>query len=245
MSGRRDGATSEGGGRAAGFDSALETIEGLFDAHLGRLRQLAGHVTEAAQRGPLTERRIEPVREALLDWLDHDQVAWGYGFVAAPEVVDGRPRYLFWFQRTGREFRRLQLNFDIDDVNVYDYLHMDWYTGAEQKRGEVIHGPWVDYTGSGQYVLTAAVPVMHGAEFLGIAGGDLLVSSLERRLLPALKSVQAEAVLVNANRQVVVSNSPRWIPGDRLRTHPLESDTFTTVAPVVAGTGWVLAVPGS
>lgn len=232
-------------GKPAGFDTALAGIERLFDGHLGRLRQLAAHVAEAAGRGPLTERRIEPVRDELLRWLDEDEVAWGYGFVAAPGVVDGKPRYLFWFQRTGREFRRLQLNFDIDDVNVYDYLHMDWYAGAAQKRGEVVHGPWVDYTGSGQYVLTAAVPVTYGEQFLGIAGGDLLVSRLERRLLPTLKSVAAEAVLVNANRQVVVSNSPRWIPGDRLRTHPLDSDVFSTVAPVVEGSGWALAVPSA
>jgi hypothetical protein len=229
----------------AGFDDALERIEHLFDGHLARLRRLADHVTDAAARGPLTEQRIEPLREELLDWLHTDEVAWGYGYVAAPDVVDARPRYLYWFQRTGRDFRRLQVNFDIDDVNVYDYLHMDWYTGAEQKRDVVIHGPWVDYTGSGQYVLTAAVPVMRGEEFLGIAGGDLLVSSLEMRLLPTLKLVQAEAVLVNANRQIVVSNSPRWIPGDRLRTHPLQSDAFATAAPVVPGTGWALAVPGS
>jgi len=231
--------------RPEGFDTALERIEGLFDERLGRLREIADHVTDAAGAGPLTERRIEPVRDLLLGWLREDDVAWGYGYVAAPELVDGKPRYLFWWQRTGRDFRRLQVNFDIDDVNVYDYLHMDWYTGAEQKRGVVIHGPWVDYTGSGQFVLTAAVPVMNGEEFLGIAGGDLLVSSLEMQLLPALKAVQAEALLVNANRQIVVSNSPRWIPGDRLRNHPLTSDSFAVAAPVVPGTGWALAVPAT
>jgi hypothetical protein len=230
----------------AGFDAAHERIEQLFDEHLGRLRELADHVIAAAAEGPLTERRIEPVRETLVAWLheDVDQVAWGYGYVAAPELVEGKPRYLFWWQRTGRDFRRLQLNFDIDDVNVYDYWHMDWYTGAEQSRGPVIHGPWVDYTGSGQYVLTAAVPILRGEEFLGIAGGDLLVGSLEMRLLPVLKSVQAEVVLVNAHRQIVVSNSPRWIPGDRLR-RARTGDQVTVTAPVVPGTGWALEIPRS
>ena len=35
-----------------------------------------------------------------------------------------------------------------NDVTVYDYLDMDWYTRAEETRRPVIHGPWVDYTGS-------------------------------------------------------------------------------------------------
>ena len=226
-----------------GFDAALELVEGVFEAHLARVREIAALVVAAAAEGPLTEQAIEPLRDRVVGWLATGDVAWGYGFVGAPGVVDGKTRYLFWFQRSERDVRRLQVNFDIEDVNAYDYLNMEWYDAAEQRRRAVVHGPWVDYTGSGQYVLTATIPVVHDGRFLGVAGSDLLVSGLENQVLPALKRVQAEALLVNANRQVVVSNSPQWIPGDRLRTHPLDGDTFRTAVPVAPDTGWALAVP--
>jgi hypothetical protein len=226
----------------AGFDVVLEQVEAAFEVHLRRMREMGDLVLETARTGPLIESRLQPIRGHAVEWLGTGSTACGYGFVAAPGVVDGRDRYLCWFQRSDRDVRRLQLNFDIDDVNVYDYLDMDWYTRTEETRHPVIHGPWVDYTGSDQYVLTMAVPVVNGSDFLGICGSDVVMTRLEVELIPILRRLAGEAFLVNSNRQVVVSNSPRWIPGDRLRTHPLEHrEDFATVAPVVLGSGWALA----
>lgn len=227
---------------AAGFDTVLEEVEGTFDVHLHRMREMRDLVLDAVRSGPLTELRLQPLRALAGTWLEGEGTAIGYGFVAAPDVVDERARYLCWWQRSDREVRRLQLNFDIEDVNVYDYLDMDWYTRAEETRRPVIQGPWVDYTGSDQYVLTMAVPVVHESHFLGICGCDVVMTQLEVELLPRLRRLPEEAFLVNSNRQVVISNSPRWIPGDRMRTHPLEHrEDFSAVAPVVPGSGWALA----
>lgn len=226
----------------AGFDTVREQVEAVFDVHLQRMRAMRDLVLETAGAGPLAESRLQPIRTLAVEWLGTGSTACGYGFVAAPGVVDGRDRYLCWFQRGDRDVRRLQLNFDIDDVNVYDYLDMDWYTRTEETRQPVIHGPWVDYTGSDQYVLTMAVPVVHGTSFLGICGSDVVMTRLEVELIPGLRRLEGEAFLVNSNRQVVVSNSPRWIPGDRLRTHPLEHrEDFAAAAAVVPGSGWALA----
>jgi hypothetical protein len=228
------------------FADVRDRVQAVFDVHLHRMREMSEVVLEAARSGPLAESALSTIRTLAVSWLEEGGTACGYGFVAAPGVVDDRARYLCWFQRSDREVRRLQLNFDVDDVNVYDYLDMDWYTRTEETRQPVVHGPWVDYTGSDQYVLTMALPVVHGASFLGICGSDVVMTRLEVELLPALKRLPGEAFLVNSNRQVVASNSPRWISGDRLRTHPLEHrEDYATVAPVVPGSGWALATARS
>lgn len=227
----------------AGFAEARAHVEGTFARHLDHLHRIRDAVLTAATDGdvPLTEVALRPVRALVEPWLDGSTAAQGHGFIAAPGMVDGLERYLYWFQ-VGDPPRRLRLNFDPQDVNVYDYLEMDWYCLAEQHRRAVCHGPWVDYTGSDQFVLTTAVPVERGGRFLGVAGGDLLVTRLEAALVPRLRRVAVETVLVNAERQVVMSNAARWIPGDRLHVHPLDApEEFAAVAEVVPEARWAMA----
>lgn len=228
-------------------EAAHERIKAVLTHHLGRLEELARLVLDAVAElddpaASLPESALVPVRDRLVTWLGAPEAAFGYGFVAAPTVVEGRERYLYWFQRGERGVHRLQLNFDSGDVNVYDYLAMDWYTKAEDTRRQVIYGPYVDYTGSDQFVMTLSHPVVHRGRFLGVAGADLLMTRMEVELVPVLNQVRTETVVVNADRQVVMSNSARWITGDRLRTHPLrDGAAFAAVSEIVEGTGWAVA----
>jgi hypothetical protein len=228
-------------------DGARDRIAAVVDHHLRRLQLLAALVTDAVGSRPdpsaaLPETAFRGVRDHLDAWLDGSDAAFGYGFVAAPGVVEGRERYLFWFQHSDRGLRRLRLNFDSRDINVYDYLHMDWYTKAQQSLGPALYGPYVDYTGSDRFVLTLSIPVVHEGRFLGVAGSDLLMSWMEVELTPVLNQVEAETLVVNADRQVVISNSARWIPGDRLAVHPLRDGSgFGWVSELVRGTGFTLA----
>ena len=46
-------------------------------------------------------------------------------------------------------------------------------------------GPYVDHFCTGDYTITMSVPVLLGGRFVGVAAADVLVSSLERRIVPA------------------------------------------------------------
>jgi hypothetical protein len=228
----------------AGFAEVTQEVVTVFEHHFARTRRLAELVVALAASGPLTESRLPSLRGEVAGWLTGTDAAVGYGFIAAPDVVEGWQRYLCWFQLGERGVRRLQLNLDPEDVNIYDYLDMDWFSKSRDERRPVVYGPWVDYMGSQQFVLTCTVPVVHDDTFLGIAGADLVVSRLETELIPVLKRIDADVVLVNENRQLVMSNSARWIPGGRLRVHPLRDGTgdFVATAELVSGTGLALAV---
>jgi hypothetical protein len=221
----------------ATFEALARDVAAVFEHHLGRARRVRDLVAERAAAGPLTDSRLQELRDEVEGWLTGEDAAVGYGFIAAPGVVEGRQRYLSWFQTGARGVRRLEVNLDLGDVNIYDYLEMDWFSKAHDERRAVVYGPWVDYLGSQQFVLTCTVPVVHDGEFLGVAGADLLVSTLEVELVPVLKRVAPDVVLLDERGRLVMSNSARWIPGDRVRPADLGP-----VAELVPDAGWRLAV---
>ncbi|WNG89164.1 hypothetical protein C6A87_008285 [Mycobacterium sp. ITM-2016-00317] len=198
-------------------------------------------------RAALSEAHFSGLHRRLAERLHRERAVWGMGFIAAPFVVDGMERYLAWWQRTNDRVTRLRLNFDLTSIDVYDYLQMDWYQLAKRGQQRVAYGPYVDYSGSDMYTITATVPVVAGGTFLGVAGADLVVGDVERRLLDVLRQVEDDAVVVNAERRVVAANTPRWFVGSRLSAMPTagpEPDpaAFRDVAEMPIGTGWVLAI---
>lgn len=170
-------------------------------------------------------------------------IAVGVGFVGAPGAVNGQDRYILWWQRQGDGFARLRLNFEPDSVDVYDYHEMDWYKVAAESSRPVLYGPYVDYSGSGHYVFTGAVPV-RSDRFIGIAGADLSVTEMERRLTGLLRTVDLDALVVTGERRVLAANTPRWVVGAKLQAPPITGGDagFLAVVPVGLHTDWSVAV---
>lgn len=198
-------------------------------------------------RAALSEAHLSGLQRLLVGLLDEEPAVWGMGFVAAPAVVDGRERYMAWWQRYGGRVARLRLNFDPTSIDVYDYLQMDWYQLAQRGQARVAYGPYVDYSGSDMYTITATVPVVADGSFLGVAGADLVVGEVEHRLLGVLRGAGADALIVSTERRVIAANTPRWLVGSRLPALPTAGPqavpgVFREVADLPLGTGWVLAL---
>ena len=187
-------------------------------------------------RAALTETHFSGLQRLLADLLATEHGVWGMGFVAAPAVVEGRERYMAWWQRHTDRVARLRLNFDPTSIDVYDYLQMDWYQLAQRGQQRVAYGPYVDYSGSDMYTITATIPVIAEGTFLGVAGADLVVGDIELRLIEVLRQAPTEAVVVN---------TARWLVGSRLAAMPATGETFAEVAELPLGTGWLLATTGS
>jgi hypothetical protein len=200
-------------------------------------------------RAALSEGHLGRLHRQLADGLRGEDAVWGMGFVAAPFVVDGMERYMAWWQHNKERVARLRLNFDPTSIDVYDYLQMDWYQLAKRGQQRVAYGPYVDYSGSDMYTITVTIPIVADGTFLGVAGADLVVGEVERRLLDVLRQTDEDAVVVNTERRVIAANTPRWIVGSRLpampHTGPATDDSFRDVAEMPLGTGWVVAVAAS
>jgi hypothetical protein len=223
------------------------TVIGAAFAEQRRERLAAG--------GELTPDGLAGLREVICASLAVLPGADGAGIVTAPGVVTGKHRHLEWWQRSEAApdgYARIRLNLDPGSVDVYDYLEMDWFTVPQRDGLRYVYGPYVDFSGADRYVITMTVPVFDdtgsantgagGREFLGVAGADVRMSSLEPDLLAILRAVPAPAVLVTGERRVVAANTARWIPGTRLAALPAPGDgTFAAVATVGADSGWFLA----
>lgn len=225
-------------------EDATRSMEPLY-ALLG---EIADEVLRCRPpRAALTEAHFGALHRRLAERLREERAVWGMGFIAAPFVVDGNERYLAWWQRTNDRVTRLRLNFDPTSIDVYDYLQMDWYRLAQRGQARVAYGPYVDYSGSDMYTVTATIPIVADGTFLGVAGADLVVGEIEHRLLEVLRRTGEDAVIVNAERRVIAANTPRWFVGSRLSAMPeagRQSDptAFRDVAELPLGTGWVLGI---
>lgn len=129
-------------------ERASQPLEPIYDL-LGRIA--AEVLRSRPPRAALTEGHFSGLQRMLADLLRDERGVWGMGFIAAPFVVEGRERYLAWWQRHDDRVARLRLNFDPTSIDVYDYLQMDWYQLALHGQQRVAYGPYVDYSGSDMY----------------------------------------------------------------------------------------------
>lgn len=227
------------------FQTVVQELDAYLEELLAPLRTLAAEVADRFDDGTdrLAEADLDFLVPTLQERLAADSAMVGYGFAAAADVIRDRERYLLWFQRRAVGIRRLQLNLAAGDPDLYDYLDADWFVGAQGERRPALFGPYVDYAGADFLVLTAAVPVLAGDRFVGIAGADIDPAVVEADLVPMVRATTGEAVVVGADRSVLVAGSPRWMPGERLAVHPAEQAAgWAAVGALRDWTGWTLAV---
>lgn len=219
-------------------------VAALVEPVFSSLAALAEEVLtcRGGRSGPCSEKSLSGLEQAIAPRLAAHPSLAGMGYVAAPGAVLGHDRYLVWWQRAGEELARLRLNFDASSVDVYDYLQMDWFQEARAGGVRNAFGPYVDYSGSGLYVVTASVPILADDVFVGVAGADIMMAALERHLIAILRTRPTEAVVVNDERHVLAANTPTWVVGSRLPAPPQVGEQgFTAVETVPGGPGWLVA----
>lgn len=223
---------------AAVVTGALTTV---FDC-LDRVRAaaVAVHHDVVARGDVFSPDDLATLRPVILEELRRHPVLDGLGLLTAPDLFADRVRCIEWWRQDVDAVVPLWLNFDPASVDIYDYLEMEWFVRAQRDHASVVFGPYVDYTGADHYVLTISTPVIDGS-FLGVVGGDVLMSRFEAQVMPALYALDAEVALVNAERRVVSTNTPRFTVGTRLATRPEPGvGEVADVIEVGADSGWVL-----
>ena len=199
------------------FDSALE---GPARWHDGLVRDLS-----AVPYGKLTAARLDEVVRpyAAATLSDRRVPVYGAGFVAATDLLPDRRQHLSWWQ--GPDGGKLTLTTSSFNKERLDYSEFEWYRIPMHRRQPHIAGPSVDYLCCDEYTMTAAVPVMIGDRFLGIAGVDLLVSSVERHLLPLLRREQREITLINDMDRIILSTDLHLETGGSVHRRPTAQHT--------------------
>lgn len=187
-------------------DELLGDVMGELERVLAGLTDL-GAAFGALAGDPLRRADVATLRPAILALLaEHGELVTGAGVVTAPGLLADAPRWLEWWW--GPDPELLRVNLDPAAPDFYDYTTTEWYTATEP----CLAGPYVDFACTNEYAITMSVPV---AGF-GVAAADVLVASLERRVLPTLMALDRQVALTNAGGRVIASNAPELAPGLRV-----------------------------
>jgi len=207
------------------FEQACASVDARVDAAFARVeavrREVLALLDEPSQRGrPLRVADLAPLERSLraaLEEQDDPRLA-GLGYIAEVGAFEDEPRHLAWVRRAeDGALARLQPDLDPDSFGFYDFTAAEWFRRPLATGGGSIVGPYVDFAGTDEYVVTLTVPVELDGRFLGVAGADLRPGDLAVSLMPGLCTLGVEVALVNADGRVVVSTSPRWQVGALVR----------------------------
>jgi len=175
---------------------------------------------------PLGENRsprvaeLDPLQDSLRTALgaQADPHLAGLGYIAEVGLFEDEPRLLAWVRRAeDGALAPLHPDLDPDSFGFYDFTAAEWFRRPLATGSRSMVGPYVDFAGTDEYVVTLTAPIVLDGRFLGVAGADLRPGELADSLLPGLCALGADVAIVNAQGRVVVSTSSRWQVGALVR----------------------------
>jgi hypothetical protein len=233
--------------RPAEVAQCAATIEAAADDVFRTLATLGDALaTEWAARtagvGRYDSSDLAALQTEVFAALDAQPAFESAGYVLTDGTLADRTRHLDWWHRTpAGHHELLVLNLDVDAPDCYDYYSMEWFAAALHGHRRFVAGPLIDLPCADVYIMTFSSPIVAGGRLLGIAGADVAVARFEQRIVPPLRRLPAEAVLVNRERRVIASNDVRFATGEKLASMPGSDGMWEYTRPVVADVGWSLA----
>ncbi|BET96870.1 cache domain-containing protein [Xenorhabdus taiwanensis] len=170
----------------------------------------------------LKQEQRDALQKHIQDVLQRNHV-WcngaGFASYAVPKTVREENGYwtLEWWRQERNTIHYAQLEHNQEQHKRLDFRLFEWFRQPASHHLPVIDGPYVDYVCNGAYTITIAHPVLIGEEFAGVAAVDILVSTLDRLLLPVLGAIGKPALIINDDARVVTSTVPGVRSGSLLK----------------------------
>lgn len=204
-------------GQSVAVTRVTTMIDAVF-AGVDVLRDLASTVQERAaldNRKPTTSD-LATIRPAIFDLLNRTRPELaGTGVIAAPGTLADQPRWLEWWRRPRGAAEPFPLSVDLDPHHIggYEYTSAPWFDAPRLTGRRTVVGPYVDYAGTDEYILTFACPITGAHGFFGVAAADIRASDFEQSMLPVLNAAGPKTLLLNASGRVIASNTADSIVG--------------------------------
>ncbi|MFD1212316.1 cache domain-containing protein [Arthrobacter sp. GCM10027362] len=206
---------------------AVDSIAGwLNDLYrdLGTMSGEVGLLLESAlgERTKISKRDLSGLREKAARFLDSHASVVGAGVIfSVSSIKDAEGVLEWWFRNDRNEIEQLDFDLAPEGNSFYDYQQLPWFSIAARTGRQTIAGPYVDYLGFNEYIVTCTVPSYVRGNFIGVTGCDLRIRDLENVFIPMIRSVPGDAAILNGNEnRVVLGNSGRFLVGERIKTEP-------------------------
>jgi len=209
------------------LDRVLQAMADLAGEAFGAADRIESAVGAQLENSPRPTRdglaQIEPVAAEVLTAPGSN--IQGVGFVAAAGVMREARLWLEWYVRDGNgRPSRLEVHPDPLDSDLEDYEPLTWYAVPRDTRARHVAGPYLDSLCSDDYMLTFTQPITVDGTFIGVSGADITVRTVERTLLPVLRSLSAPVAVINTQGRTLISNTGALLCGELVRTPLAELD---------------------
>ncbi|WP_336658728.1 cache domain-containing protein [Leucobacter sp. USHLN153] len=215
---------------SATIEEVLSDLRTWFTARFDHLRKLSDELIaqlsfDANGAIDLTESTKRRLKASAIKFLADNAVVDGCGLIFAHSALGTANGHLEWWVRE-EESRFARYSFGVvpGADRYYDYEQHEWFIRAFHDGTAALVGPYIDYLGIEVYVMTLTLPAVVAGKRVGAVGNDIQVEDMERELLPMLLRCPTEAVLVNRHGTVLLGNSARFLPGERVSNDATDFD---------------------
>ena len=183
--------------------------------------------------GPMniTPRDLANLEGLAKEFLETHSFVVGAGVIFSTEAVKSRDGGLEWWIKREQGVEKLEFDLTPGGERFYDYQNMPFFAAANRTGEPTAWGPYVDYLGLDEYILTHSTPIQLDGKFAGVAGCDIRIRKLEEIFMPVLRAIPGDAALLNGSGRVVVGNSGAYLVGERLRTTPSDKEVIPINVP--------------
>jgi hypothetical protein len=199
-----------------------EWFSAVFDDLTDMSAACESHLRDArGKRHQLTEKHVRAIEPAAATFLGRHPIPEAAGIVLGPGIAEESGGSIEWWRRNeSGSTERIVFNLSPDDAGFYDFVTYDWFAEVVSTGKPAIQGPYLDYAGMDQYILTSMVPLSLDGTIIGTAGCDTEVRELESVIMPILRAIPGDAALVSRPDRIVVGNSGRFLVGNRVGALP-------------------------
>ena len=209
--------------RDESLDEIVTGLRDWFDERFSHLHGLAEHLIALLRfdaRGllDLSDGSRRRMKHHAAHYLAENPVVDGCGLIFAHSALGTPNGHLEWWVREDESrFARYSFGVVPGADRYYDYEQHEWFIRAFEEGAPALVGPYIDYLGVEEYVLTLTVPAETEKLRVGAVGNDIQSEDMEAELLPILCRADRELVLVGRHNNVLISNSSRYLPGEQMR----------------------------
>ncbi|MFE4198880.1 cache domain-containing protein [Paenarthrobacter sp. NPDC056912] len=185
---------------------------------------LAGSVAELmdrnlAGRPKVNSSALKGLEELSKEFLAKNSFAVGAGTFFAAQSVEAEGHFFEWWSRgKSGSVEKLDADLTPGSNRYYDYEKLPFFSTAASTGEQTLWGPYIDYLGFEEYIITLTAPFKVHGTFAGVAGCDILVKDLEPLIMPELRAIPGNAALVNASNRVILGNSGMYLVGERIKS---------------------------
>ncbi|SLK10425.1 cache domain-containing protein [Arthrobacter sp. P2b] len=203
---------------------AADALTAWISGVSAETKELARNVTSLLEeKNPVGKSRISKTGLVGLDEVAREFLAkkpYAVGawiFLSAASVEEGGRSFEWWVRTNSGGMERVDADRTPGSTRYYDYEKLPFFSTAASTREQALSGPYVDFLGFEEYILSFTAPFSVHGSFMGVAGCDIRIKDLEPLIMPNLLAVPSDAALINASNRVVLGNSGRYLVGERIK----------------------------